>query len=221
MPRGYALTAEQISFLRFFGPTSTAKQLTLFFNTRFESQTGVRAIRSSCRTYGITVITEGDGRFKKGHETWNKEIKGLRPSENTEFKPGMPPANTDEIGVIKSVGGYFYKKINNHTKVQKNNNWKPVHHLVWQEHRGDIPKGHVIVFKDGDKTNCSINNLDCISRAKNMVYNRFLKEIRVFECYESKSVLADLILSNKQGGLNECFNINRSRCFFKNWRKNS
>ncbi|MEN3369982.1 MAG: hypothetical protein V7609_2125 [Verrucomicrobiota bacterium] len=39
-----------------------------------------------------------------------------------------------------------------------------LHRLVWIEHHGPIPDGHQIMFRDGDRTNCAIENLYCASR---------------------------------------------------------
>ena len=38
------------------------------------------------------------------------------------------------------------------------------HRKVWEDHHGSIPKGHSIVFLDGDKTNYDISNLACLSK---------------------------------------------------------
>jgi hypothetical protein len=34
-----------------------------------------------------------------------------------------------------------------------------LHHLVWEEDNGPIPPGHKVCFRDGDRLNCSSNNL--------------------------------------------------------------
>jgi hypothetical protein len=199
MRKGIAFTPEQISFLQLFAPAMTPKEVSHLFNRRFACEVKPNVIRNACKYRGISIKSDGDGRFKKGITVWNKGKKGQRYSKQTEFKPGSLPSCTLEIGTIKtSSQGYLYKKIDSVAKGKKTTNWKLVHHLVWMEFHGDIPAGHIIVFKDGDKTNCSISNLDCISRAKHAMYNRFLKEIRAFECYESKSLLADLMLANGQ-----------------------
>ena len=55
-----------------------------------------------------------------------------------------------------------------------------VHHLVWAEHYGPVPAGHAIVFRDGNKNNFNIENLECVSRAELMRRNtvhRYPKEI--------------------------------------------
>lgn len=36
--------------------------------------------------------------------------------------------------------------------------------VVWREHHGDIPEGHEVIFLDGNKKNCEIENLDCKPR---------------------------------------------------------
>lgn len=41
-----------------------------------------------------------------------------------------------------------------------------LHHVVWEEHNGPIPAGHQVSFKNGDKTDCRIENLFCLSTAE-------------------------------------------------------
>lgn len=38
-------------------------------------------------------------------------------------------------------------------------------HWVWEQHRGPIPSGHLILQRDGDFRNCDIDNLECVSRS--------------------------------------------------------
>lgn len=39
-----------------------------------------------------------------------------------------------------------------------------LHRVIWVEHHGAIPQGHQIMFRDGDRKNCAIENLFCKSR---------------------------------------------------------
>jgi hypothetical protein len=39
-------------------------------------------------------------------------------------------------------------------------------HRIWDEHRGPVPDGHVVYFKDGDRFNVIIKNLGCVTRRK-------------------------------------------------------
>lgn len=114
-------------------------------------------------------------RFKKGHETWNKDMKGLQLSPNTQFKPGtrhgMAAKNWLPIGSNRmSKEGYMERKIADSSPA-KRSNFVPVHHLVWRMHGQTVPRGHVLIFIDGDKNNPDINNLTTISRAENMARN--------------------------------------------------
>ena len=38
------------------------------------------------------------------------------------------------------------------------------HRWVWEQAHGPIPAGHVLVFLDGDKTNCNLDNLMVLPR---------------------------------------------------------
>lgn len=46
------------------------------------------------------------------------------------------------------------------------NDYRMVHHLVWEQHHGQVPAGHAVVFKDRDKANIEIENLELITRAE-------------------------------------------------------
>lgn len=115
----------------------------------------------------------GKNRFKPGHQTWNKGINfnpGGRSAE-TRFKKGMKPHTWQPIGTERfSKDGYLQRKVAD--TGEKLKDWVYVHIFLWQEHhKKDLPKGHAIVFKDGDKTNIVIENLECLSRAELMKRN--------------------------------------------------
>lgn len=124
----------------------------------------------------------GSSRFKPGHRTWNKGVSfntGGR-SKETQFKKGMKPHTWQPIGTERiSKDGYLQRKVAD--TGEKVKDWVYVHILLWQEHhKTELPKGHAIVFKDGDKTNITIENLECLSRAELMKRNsvhRFPKEL--------------------------------------------
>ena len=111
--------------------------------------------------------------FKKGHEPYNKGAK--MPSElyekvaRTMYKKGNKPMNTREphatsIRLDNSGRAYHYTKI-------KDGLWKLTHRVMWEQVHGEIPKGYVVRFKDGNTMNLSILNLECIPMRKNMTRN--------------------------------------------------
>lgn len=132
-------------------------------------------------------LRRGDGagektRFKKGMMPWNKGtnfVAGGRSAE-TRFKAGHKPLNTwRPIGSERTDrDGYVYRKVAD-TGVKKVD-WVMVHVLLWEGRNGKVPRGHSVVFKDGNRENVRIENLECITRAELMRRNtvhRLPKEI--------------------------------------------
>lgn len=111
--------------------------------------------------------------FKIGHKSWNKGISHPSPglSSQTQFKKGRKPKNWVPIGSERvTEDGYLWRKMTDTGATRKD--FVQVHRLVWIEHTGKpIPKGHAIVFKDGNKRNLDISNLELLSRADLMRRN--------------------------------------------------
>ena len=70
-----------------------------------------------------------------------------------------------------SKEGYLERKINDDMPFQSR--WKAVHRILWEAANGSVPKGHNIVFRDDDKTNLTLDNLECVSRADWMKRHTF------------------------------------------------
>jgi len=102
-----------------------------------------------------------DGRFQKGHVPANKGKKGVGGWEPTQFKKGHKPWNYRPVGTER-VNGDGYVDI----KIADPNKWKGKHILIWEAANGPVPKGHVIIFGDGNKLNFGIDNLILVSRAQ-------------------------------------------------------
>ena len=121
--------------------------------------------------------------FQKGSVPANK---GQKMSKNvyqkvahTMFKKGNKPMNTQPIGTIhqrKDTGGKMYQYIK-----LSDCNWQLLNRYTWEMHNGPIPKGMVVVYKDGNYMNNDINNLLMITLKENMARNtiqRFPKELQ-------------------------------------------
>lgn len=113
------------------------------------------------------------GQFKKGHEPHSKGRKiwtwmtaeGIERSKAGRFKKGEfradNPSNRPDGYEKVYSDGYVWAKVPGGHKKQK-------HRLVWEQAHGPIPKGMCIRFKDGDRTNCAVDNLFMVSRAENL-----------------------------------------------------
>ena len=121
--------------------------------------------------------------FQKGQTPPNKGQKMSKDLyekvEKTMFKKGNKPMNTQPIGTIhqrKDTGGkmYLYIKL-------ADSKWQLLNRYTWEQHNGPIPKGMVVVYKDGNYLNNDINNLLMITLKENMARNtiqRLPKELQ-------------------------------------------
>lgn len=116
-------------------------------------------------------------RFKKGHDSWNKGRKGWTPggaSVATRFQKGARPHTWRPVGTERiNADGYRDRKISDTGYPPRD--WRGVHLLLWEEHHGPVPPGHAVVFKNGNKADIRIENLELITRrelmARNTVHN--------------------------------------------------
>lgn len=110
--------------------------------------------------------------FHKGLEPWNKgaHYEAGGRSVETQFKKGNAPINWLPIGSERErADGYLERKLTD-TGVTRRD-FVCVHHIVWREAGREIPAGHVLVFKDGNKRNFALDNLELVTRADLMRRN--------------------------------------------------
>lgn len=145
-------------------------------------------------------------RFRKGATPANK---GKKMSSElyakcapTMFKKGRPSLNRRPVGSERvNVDGYIEMKI------QEPNKWALKHRFVWEHFHGPIPEGHNIQFKDGNKENCSLDNLYLISRAdqlknENSLMARYPEDIQKVIRLRG-TVKRQITLHNKKSQSNE------------------
>lgn len=121
-------------------------------------------------------------RFAKGVTSWNagKQIGSKGRSAETQFKPGQRSHNYRPVGSERvRSDGYLERKVSDTGYPPKD--WKTLHVILWESVNGPVPKGHVLVFIDGNKRNIVIENLSCITLAENARRNsihRYPPELR-------------------------------------------
>lgn len=111
-------------------------------------------------------------RFKPGQAAWNKGTRfdpGGRSAE-TRFAPGSLPHNNVPVGTERITDdGIRQRKVRDDGPAHRR--WKSVHSILWEEAHGEIPAGHLVVFRDRDPKHIEIGNLELVSRAENMRRN--------------------------------------------------
>ena len=117
--------------------------------------------------YRNKLTTGTGGYFKKGSTPWNKGLKGYMGANKTSFKKGTIPPQYRPVGSERiAKDGYI------EIKVEDPNKWELKHRVIWEQHHGEILKGHAIIFADGDKSNLDIDNLLLVSRKQLLFMNR-------------------------------------------------
>ena len=107
------------------------------------------------------------GQFVKGINSWNKGMKGFRPSPETEFKVGelvgeKNPSWKGGVQIVKNDCTYLWDGANKRIRRPR---------AIWEKHHGEIPYGYVIIHLDGNKHNDDIVNLKAISRKELLTLN--------------------------------------------------
>ena len=159
-------TDEMIEFLKEVTPGKTYKEITELFNKKFNLGVTAEIIKSFLSRKKIHTGTRGC-LYKKGSIPWNKGKRGCMGANKTSFKKGNRPKNWKPIGSERIIDGYTFIKIADPRK------WALKHRIIWEEyHKKKIPKGSVIIFADGDKSNLSIDNLICVTKNELKVLNQ-------------------------------------------------
>jgi hypothetical protein len=164
----FSWTDEQIQFIRKNIQGRKYKDLAKLFNDRFGTDYDTAQIQRMANNRGLKNGWRPDSthnastHFKKGHIPHNKGKKGWQSggrAKLTQFKKGQPPINYCPIGSERiSRDGYV------EIKIKDPRTWRSKHTWLWEQVYGPLPKGHVIIFADGDKTNVTLDNLLLVSR---------------------------------------------------------
>lgn len=137
------------------GPKEMADKLNKLFGTSY-TRAQIKGY------YARNNLTCGnDMKFKKGQPSSRKGMKGICSpgSEKGWFKKGHQTVNKLPVGSETHRKGHYV-----YVKVAEPNVWRMKHRLVWEEAHGPVPEGKVLLFKDGDRRNTSLENLMLVER---------------------------------------------------------
>lgn len=170
---------EEVDYLREIVPGHTISEVQALFAERFGVELTHGQIDGCKQRYHL--YSGVDGRFKPGLVPHNKGRKAseyvspeaLARSRATQFKPGILPHNALPVGAERvTCDGYIEVHVAARVRERPNDNWVAKQRIIWEREHGEIPKGHVVVFCDGDRSNCAVDNLACISRADLALLNK-------------------------------------------------
>jgi hypothetical protein len=170
---------EEIQFVRDNITGRTRAEITELFNRRFDypitgRQLGYILYSNNLRN-GLPRF-----RFKPGHKSLMKGI-------GSKYKPGDPryiPPGTERI----NSRGYVEVKVEGNDKWE----WKPKHRIIWEAANGPVPKSHLVIFADSDKTNFALDNLLLVSRKEIAVMNKHMLIYPDKDSTKAGKIIADI-----------------------------
>jgi hypothetical protein len=161
--------------------------MTKLFNERFRLCITLKQMETLVYKHGLR---NGIGSFRAGHVPANKGK--TRPSWQGNHKP---------VGSERTENGYIVIKVSDR-KNRYHKNWRFKHNVIWEQAHGKIPRGHMVIFADGNKLNFALDNLLLISRAEHGVMNRCGLRSASGDLTRAGKVVADLkiaITARKRG----------------------
>ena len=106
--------------------------------------------------------------FKKGNTPWNKGLKGYIGANKTSFKKGNKPNQYRDVGSERINKDGLIE-----VKVKDPNIWKYKHRYIYEQNIGEIKKGNVVIFLDGNNRNFNTDNLMQVTRSQLLILNKY------------------------------------------------
>ena len=110
-------------------------------------------------------LLNGIGSYLPGHVPANKEKKKKKNWWKTS------PGNHCKVGTERETR--YRNRTYIEIKTAEPSVWKRKHTAIWEKANGKVPKGHIVIFADGNTRNFSLDNLLLITRRELLVMNRF------------------------------------------------
>lgn len=171
---GHRYTEEEHKFLREFIPGHTYKEIVAEYNKTFAEQITESRVKGYMTNHKINNGLTG--RFKKGQVPHNKGKHHLTVGRmaETQYKKGNLPHNTKPIGYERvTKEGYIEVKVRMRpSNPNRKDNFELKHRRIWEEHFGEIPEGHIVIFLDGNKRNFELSNLALVTRGENAIMTK-------------------------------------------------
>jgi hypothetical protein len=192
---------KHIRYLKKIVPNTDYKIVTKLFNEKFGFNLSVNSLRSLCKRIG--VHNGFTGHFPKGHVPQNKGVRGVYypGCEKGWFKKGNVPWDYMPVGSERvTTDGYVEVKVSD-TAMPVQRRWKGKHKILWEKKHGKIPKGHCLIFLDGNKQNVTLDNLMMVSHPVRYVMchlNYFTDDIEKTKTYVRLAQLKVALANRKR-----------------------
>lgn len=190
-------TIEEKEYLKEIVLGRSYKEIASLMKDKFNYEFKISQIQSAIRRYNLN--TGRSGRFEKGITPWNKGTKGYTGPNKTSFKKGIIPLTIRPVGSERIDNRDGYTKV----KIGEPNKWELKQKLIYEQHYGEVEKGYVVIFLDGDKTNFNIDNLHKVSRHQLLLLNQNKLIYENKELTKAGIEVANLIIKARERKKNE------------------
>ena len=127
---------------------------------------GLKKSPEYLKEHVYTIQPNKQTQFVKGQKAWNKGVKlgSDFGGVETRFPKGHKPHNWKPEGSIRTnADGY--------QEIKVGKKYLLLHRHLYTTHIGEVNTDEVIRFKDGNKTNFDLSNLEKISREEHAIRN--------------------------------------------------
>lgn len=194
-PANVLFTNDQEQFIQRHYKGISSRELTILINNEFGTNFKMSQIQAYKKRKRLR--SGYNTQFQKGQEPANKGLKwdDYLPKEKQEkalkttFKKGTRPKNYRPVGSERiTKDGYI------EIKIQDPDVWETKHRIIWEKVHGPIPEGYRLMFLDGNRKNCKIDNLKLVPYAISAIMNKqnlYTQGDR--ELNEAGSLIAEII----------------------------
>jgi hypothetical protein len=110
--------------------------------------------------------------YKRGLRNGLGAINGFAPPNKGKKHPPWQ-GNYRPIGTERIINYRDHRKERPYIEIKTDHNkWMRKHTAIWEKANGKVPKGHVVIFADGNNRNFDLDNLLLVSRMELGVMNR-------------------------------------------------
>lgn len=174
------ITQEELDFIKENYYNHSIKELTVLLNKKFKKNRNYSTIKTYARAK--LKLTKKNQNLDRIHNYLKENVSKMSIRQITENVNNLFNCNysQDSIkNIAYKLNLRFYNKIGHLTKdkkpigheiittngfiiikVAEPNKYRLKQRVVWEQYyKQEIPKDKMIIFADGDRTNCDINNL--------------------------------------------------------------
>lgn len=181
-------TPQMIGYIKEIANGRRVHEIVGMVNEKFGMDLQYNQVRAAMKNRKIYCNV--DAEFKPGQASWNKGKKHPGGYNRGSFKKGDQARHICPVGFerTRSDGYIEVKTANPHT-------WRMKHIVLWETVNGPVPDCHVLMFKDHDRSNISLDNLMLVSRGRLSVLNKNKIVWETPEQLDTGIIIADIHLA--------------------------